>query len=123
MILTITKNKNNQLELKHSNHSILTCNILPDNTLLKPSLFETKGPSNPYSSIIQKIRNDMFGAVKLIINRDLIEKHSKEIMLMLSSINIINPWDKKFWSKINNSYTPIIKTIKEYLSSLQYRML
>lgn len=91
MILEIIKNKNNQLELKHSSHSILTCNILPDNILLESSLLGTKGSSNPYSSIIQKIRNDMFGAVKLIIDTNLIEKHSKEIMLMLSSINIIKP--------------------------------
>ena len=116
MILTITKN-NNKLELKNSNYNILTIDILPDNISINDSLVKNSTP-NPYSSVIKKIKDDMYGAVRLIVDQDLINNYSKEIMLMLSNLNIVKHWDNRFWSKINNTYNPIVKNIKNYLSSL-----
>ena len=116
MILTITKN-NNKLELKNSNYNILTIDILPDNISINDSLVKNSTP-NPYSSVIKKIKDDMYGAVRLIVDQDLINNYSKEIMLMLSNLNFIKHWDSRFWSKINNTYNPIVKNIKNYLSSL-----
>lgn len=116
MILTITKN-NNRLELKHSNHNISSIELLPDNISINDSLVKNSTP-NPYSSVIKKITNDIHGAIRLIIDKDLIDNYSKEIMLMLENVNIIKKWDNRFWSKINNTYIPIMKNIKDFLSSL-----
>ena len=116
MILTFTKN-NNKLELKHSNYNVSSIDILPNDIGINNSLFKNKKP-NPYSSVIKKIKDDIGGVVKIILDKDLIDNHSKEIMLMLSDINIIKQWDTRFWSKVNNTYIPIIKNIKDFLSSL-----
>jgi len=71
-----------------------------------------------YRKIINYYRKEY---VRIVMSRDLLYTHAKDIMVMLASANIVKKWDERFWDCLNGMYVPRVNNIIKYLENrLEY---
>ena len=119
MVLIITQKNKETLELFKlelaSRTKILEC-TLKDN--------EVKVSSVKYNGLYSVgIYRTLIGCsnindIKLIVSEELIYIFAKEIILMLTGLNIIEKWDSKFWDDSDSIYTPKINAMVKHIESM-----
>ena len=119
MILKI-KNMDNKLILSHGENSILNC-ISTNNTIeIRSSNSYSKVKSiDIYKSVIRTFKERGIGNIILSIDKSTINKHTQEIIMMLSTAGVIRFWDSEFWIKIGDRCFPKLDVMKQYLLSIR----
>ena len=119
MILKI-KNMNNKLILSHGENNILNC-ISTNNTIeISSSNSYNKVKSiDIYKSVIRTFKERGIGNIILSIDKSTINKHTQEIIMMLSTAGVIRFWDSEFWIKIGDKCFPKLDAMKQYLLSIK----
>lgn len=119
MILNIIKNKD-KLEMHKveifNNIKILEC--LSKDKIVEISSYEMDGgiySLDVYKNLIKYYnRRD----VKLIISPELIYPYAKEIILMLTSLGLIEVWDDKFWDSENDIHVPKVNVMVKHIENI-----
>lgn len=115
MIFIITKNEDNIELLSSSEIKILNC-ASKDNVV--NIISEKCGNISLMDVYTSMIKERSLSKTKLVIFPELLNTHLNEIMLMLSSLEIVKIWDEQFWEPIDNVYMPKLENMYKFIYSI-----
>ncbi len=119
MVLIVTQKNEDTLELFKlelaSGTKILECTLKDNEVKLSSVKYNGLYSVGIYRTLIGCSNiND----IKLIIPEELIYTYAKEIILMLTGLNIVEKWDSKFWDNSDSIYTPKINAMVKHIESM-----
>lgn len=119
MVLIVTQKNEETLELFKlelaSRTKILECTLKDNEVKLSSVKYNGLYSVGIYRTLIGC---NNINDIKLIVPEELIYIFAKEIILMLTGLNIIEKWDSNFWDNSDSIYTPKINAMVKHIESM-----